>query len=246
MSDIFREVEEEVRRDRFDQLWKQYGDYVVAAMALLVIAIAGYELYGRYEDNQHLKASETLLTAQQLADSGETAQAGQALAVVSKDAPRGYAEMARMTEAGVLLAGGKRDEAIEIYKSIAADDSGPMGRAALIRAGWAMVDVAPVADVQTLLAPVDDPKSPWRHAAREILAYADYHAGKTDGARALFDALAKDKDAPDGIRQRATAMAAFLKEGGLRDFGSVPLPPKPTPASTPPAPTPPAPTGSPK
>ncbi|HEY4986280.1 MAG TPA: tetratricopeptide repeat protein, partial [Bradyrhizobium sp.] len=61
MSDIFREVEEEVRRERLEKIWKLYGDYIVAGIALLVIAVAGYELYARYQANQRMQASETFM-----------------------------------------------------------------------------------------------------------------------------------------------------------------------------------------
>ena len=83
MSDIFREVEEEVRRERFEQIWKQYGDYIIAGVALIIIAIAGFELWQRYEENQKLKASETFIAAQQLAETGNFSQASQAFAVVA-------------------------------------------------------------------------------------------------------------------------------------------------------------------
>ena len=238
MSDIFQEVEEEVRRERFEKLWKQYGDYVIAGVALIIIAIAGYELWQRYEQNQRLKASETLMAGQQLAEAGDFTHAGPAFATVAKDAPGGYAQMARLSEAGVLLSSGKRDEAIAVYKSIAAEDSGPIGRAALLRAAWASADVVSKTDLETLLAPLTDPTSPWRHSAHEILAYADYHAGRLEAASAAFKAIADDKDAPDAMRQRASVMAAFLKSGGLREFGTVPHPAPAKPVT--------APTGSPK
>ncbi|MEI9929239.1 MAG: hypothetical protein WDM89_01380 [Rhizomicrobium sp.] len=44
MSDIFHEVEEDVRRERFEKLWKQYGDYAVAALAVVILAIAGLQV----------------------------------------------------------------------------------------------------------------------------------------------------------------------------------------------------------
>lgn len=234
MSDIFREVEEEVRRERFEQLWKQYGDYVIAAVALIVIAIAGFELWQRYEANERIKASETLIAAQDLAETGDFGRANPAFAVVAKDAPHGYAEMARLSEAGALVHAGRRDEAVQIYKSVAADDSGPLRGVALIRAGWASVEDAPKHELETLLAPLTDPASPWRHAAAEILAFSDYRSGAIIDAQKEFQAIADDKDATETTRRRAAAMAAFLKEGGLRDFGTVP-PPVPPPA--PPAPT---------
>ena len=40
MSDIFREIDEELRRDNFRKLWSRYGRYVIAA-AVLVLVVAG-------------------------------------------------------------------------------------------------------------------------------------------------------------------------------------------------------------
>jgi hypothetical protein len=110
LSDIFREVEEEVRRERFEQIWKQYGDYIIAGVALIVIAIAGFELWQRYEENQKLKASETFIAAQQLAISGNFNQASAAFTVVAREAPDGYAKMARLSQAGVLEISGQRSD----------------------------------------------------------------------------------------------------------------------------------------
>jgi len=235
LSDIFHEVEEEVRRERVEKLWKKYGDYVIAAAALVIIAIAGYELWQRYEMNQRMKASETFFAAQQLADSGNISKATPAFAVLAKDAPGGYAKMARLSQAGALASAGQRVEAVAIYKSIAADDSGPIGSVALVRAGWALADSAPRADLEKLLAPLTGPGNPWRHSAAEILAYADFHAGELKKAQSDFQAIADDKDATDSMRRRAAAMAAFLK-GGAGDFGTVPPPPVTPP--TPPGPGP--------
>jgi len=228
LSDIFHEVEEEVRRERFDQLWKQYGDYVIAGIALVVIAIAGWQLYQRYETNQRLKASETLIAAQMAAAGGDIGRATPEFALVAKDAPSGYAKMAKLSQAGALFAAGQHAAAVEIYKSLAAEDTGPIGRLALLRAGWALSDTTPRDELAALLAPLTDAKSAWRFSAREVLAFADYHAGRIKQAQAEFQALASDTDAPEAMRSRTHAMAEFLKNGGISNFGTVPAPPQPS------------------
>ena len=40
LSDIFREIDEELRRDSLAQLWKKYGHYVIGLAVLIVIATA--------------------------------------------------------------------------------------------------------------------------------------------------------------------------------------------------------------
>lgn len=241
MSDIFREVEEEVRRERFEQIWKQYGDYIIAGVALIIIAVAGWQLWTRYDLNQRQKASETLIAAQQLADSGNFVKSAPAFEVLAKDGPGGYAKMAKLSQANALLRLGRRSEAVAIYKAVAADDGGPIGSLALVRAAWIVAEDSPRADVTALLQPISGADNPWRHSVREILAYADYHAGDIKKAQGEFQALADDREAPESLRRRVTAMAVFLKNGGMQNFGTVPPPaPPPAPAPIPGAPAAPA------
>jgi len=235
LSDIFQEVEEDVRRERFEQIWKQYGDYIIAGALLIIIAIAGFELWQRYEENQRLKASETFLAAQQLAGQGNINQATAAFAVVAKDSPDGYAKMARLSQAGILDVTGQHSEALMILKSLAKDDTGLIGSVARIRAAWILAVDGPRSDMDSILAPLTDPTSPWRFTAREIVAYADFHAGNMSAAQTEYRSLADDKGASDTLRQRAAAMATFLKNGGLTDYGTVPAPAAPTATPTAPA-----------
>ena len=41
MSDIFSEVDEELRREQLRKLWEGYGVYLIAACVLLVAAVGG-------------------------------------------------------------------------------------------------------------------------------------------------------------------------------------------------------------
>ena len=241
MSDIFREVEEDVRKERLEKLWKAYGDYAIALMAVIILSVAGYELWLRYEDAQRARASSAFVAAQHVTN---PVQAASAFETLSRTAPGGYGELAKLGEANVLPATGRVNDAIALYKDVAGSDVGPLGATARLRAAWLEADNASYADLATLLAPINTPTSPWRQMAREVLAYSDYKAGKNMVAGAAFAALANDPESPDALKNRARAFAAFLQGGGARDFGIVPLPAAPpapgTPPGTAPSPKPPA------
>ena len=239
MSDIFREVEEDVRRERLEKFWKAYGDYVIALVALIIVGIAGFELWQRYQASQRDKASTAFIAAQRIAD--PRAAAG-AFADLAKTAPKGYALLARLEQANSMLASGQRESAIAIYKDIADTDKGGTGAVARLREAWALADTSPRADLETLLAPLRTPASAWKPNADEVLAYSDYRNNQTAKAMAEFDQLAKDPNSPQQMRSRTQAMAQFLKQGGAKEFGTVP-PPQPTPAPGAVAPVPPAPAG---
>ena len=233
MSDIFHEVEEDVRRERFEKLWKQYGDYAIALVAVIVIAIAGYKFWQRYETQQRLNASAAFFSAQQIGATGNSKAAAGAYANIAKTAPRGYSSVAQLAEANALYAAGNRSDAQALYKKLAENGSAQISAIARIRLAWATVDSAPKSELEATLAPLNTETSAWRFMAREILAYADYRAGATGQAQSEFAALEENKDAPDGVRGRARAMSEFIKAGGDKDFGNVPKPPVPAEVETP-------------
>ena len=195
MTDIFREVEEDVRRERFEKLWKAYGNYMIAALVLLFAGIGGWQLWDRHEQQERAKVAASFIAAQRITNP----QAGQ------------------------------QGSAIALYKQIAADDSGTIGMVARLRAAWALADSDNRADLADLLKPLDVPGSAWRENAQEVLAYADYRAMDTKSALAKYASLAVDPQAPDALRNRAQAMAAFLKNGGAMSYGTVPADAIPTP-----------------
>lgn len=226
MTDIFHEVEEEVRRERLEKLWKQYGDYVIAGAALIVIAVAAFQLWRIYDQKQRFKASAEFNAALQMAQSGQSGMAAVLFGRLAKNAPGGYAEVSRLEQAETMLASGNRADAIALYKQIAEGNDPYLGAIARLHAAWALADQAPKPEVENLLAPLKVSGSAWTPMANEILAYADYRAGDTSAAIREYQSIAADKKASDGIRQRANVMAQFLAAGGEKNFGSVPEPAK--------------------
>jgi hypothetical protein len=224
VSDIFREVEEDVRRERLEKLWKQYGDYIIAAVSVIVIGVAGYKLWQHYDQQQRLKASTEYQAAMQLSDGGSNTRAAQAFAQIAKHAPSGYAALAQLSQADAMLASGNISGAVSLYMTVAKKDNGGLGDLARIRAAWAQAETLSVDDLQKLLAPLLDSKSSWQYMAREIMAYRDFHDGRLMQAQSAYDLLAVSSDAPAGLRQRARAMATLIRAGGVENYGTVPKP----------------------
>src|SRR6185312_3655779 len=75
LSDIFREVEEDVRREKLTKFWKAYGDYLIALAAVIIIGIAGFQLWQRYEARQRGAASVAFSAAQRINDPAAAAVA---------------------------------------------------------------------------------------------------------------------------------------------------------------------------
>jgi len=232
VTDIFREVEEDVRRERMERLWKAYGNYAIAALVLVFAGIGGWQLWDRHEQQERAKVAASFIAAQRITNPQAAASA---FVDIARTAPKGYARVAQLAEAGAMFASGQQGSAIALYKQIAAEDSGAIGMVARLRAAWALADTANRADLAELLKPLDQPGNAWRENAEEVLGYADYRAMDMKSALARYSSLAADPQAPDALRRRAEAMSAFLKNGGAISYGSVPADAVPPPAGGAPA-----------
>ena len=68
MADIFHEVEEDLRRDQAAAIWKKYGNYIIGAALLLVLAVAAHWGWTKYATNRQMQASADFLSAGSTSD----------------------------------------------------------------------------------------------------------------------------------------------------------------------------------
>ena len=99
MSDIFREVDEEVRHERLFKLWRKYGNYVVAAFVAVALGVGGSVGWKQYRLNQRLAEGAEFAATLDLLNEGQPALAAERFAVLADDAGAGYAALARLREA---------------------------------------------------------------------------------------------------------------------------------------------------
>jgi hypothetical protein len=102
VSDIFNEVDEEVRREQLKKLWERYGNYIVALAFLVVAAVAGWRGYEYWEGRRAAVAGAAYDAAAQLAAEGKHDEAEAAFAKLVTDGTAGYRVLARLREAAVI------------------------------------------------------------------------------------------------------------------------------------------------
>ena len=99
MSDIFHEVDEEVRREKLKKLWERWGNYALAAAVLVVLAVAGWRLWDWWETKKAQQAGAAFESALTLAETGKHDEAEAAFAKVAVDSPAGYRTSSRSATA---------------------------------------------------------------------------------------------------------------------------------------------------
>ncbi len=214
MSEIFREIDEELRRDNFAKLWRDYGKYVIALAVLAVLATAGIVEWRDFQLKQRQEEGMRYAAALDLAQKGKNAEAADAFAQIARESSAGRAVMARLEEAALRAKSGDADKAVALYDGIAQD--GGVNQvyrdfANLLAARYSFNKADPTSIVARL-KPLTTADNAWHATALELTAAAQLKAGNRQEALASYTKLADDLTAPQGVRQRATEMVAVLHQ----------------------------------
>jgi hypothetical protein len=214
VSDIFDEVDEEVRREQFKKLWERYGNLFIALAVLVVLGVAAWRGYDYWRTKQAEQFGAQFNAAATLAADGKHDEAEKAFAAIADKGTTGYRALAKLREAAEIE---KRDPkaAVAAYDDVAHNSSvgQPLQDFAALRAGMLLADSAPLADVDRRLAPLATGTGPFRHSAREVLAVAAWKAGDIAAMRKWVKMVNDDSETPPSLRQRVDILTAITPEG---------------------------------
>lgn len=213
MSDIFREVDEDLRHEQYKRLWDRFGAYVIGLAVLIVVAVGGYKAWEWWENSRAAATGDRFLAALTLSEEGRHDEAIAALDAVAVDGSGGYPILAIFRSAGERAAAGDADGAVAAYESIASRSGLPplVADLARIRAALILVDSQSPQDLSSRIGDLARTGNPWRHAAREILGLAAYRTNDLAAAREYFDEIVSDEESGQGVRSRAQLMLALIQ-----------------------------------
>jgi hypothetical protein len=211
VSDIIREVDEELRRENFEKLWRKYGSYALGLAVLVVLAVAGYVQWQRYTEGQREARARQYEAAIQLTAAGDAGAPAALQGLTGRD--DGYAALAQLQEAALKAKAGDLAGAVAIYEKITADGTvdESIRNLALILLALHTADTAPPDQLTQRLQPLTAATNPWRYSALELTAVLARRAGDNAKATQILTGLADDLNAPQALRQRATEMLHALK-----------------------------------
>jgi hypothetical protein len=210
VSDIFQEVDDEIRREQLKKLWERYGALFIAACVLLVVAVGGWRVYEWWEAKRAAEAGTAFQAAVALSSEGKSKEAEEAFGKLSISATANYRMLAKFREAAEVA---RRDPkaAVAIYDQLAADSS--LGRdlqdLAALRAATILVDSAPYSEIVQRLERLIAPDRTFRHSARSTLALAAWRAKDAAAMRKWSDMILADPETPSGTRGQIQMLLAL-------------------------------------
>ena len=212
MTDLIREVDEELRAERALRLWKTYGKYVIGAAVLVVAVTAAVVVWKDQQRKSREADGERFAAALALAYEGKVADAGPAFAAIAKDGGAGYRALAGLHEAALKTRAGDTEGAIAVYDALAADSGLPSEMRDLATA-LSILNALDTVDPEAAakrIEPLAKDGQVWRFTARELLAALALRRNDAPRAKELYKSLADDADSPPALRARATEMLSGL------------------------------------
>ena len=211
MSDIFQEVDEEVRRDKAAEFWKKYQNLIYAGVALIVLATGGYRYYDYRETQARQAAGEAFQQALKFDQEGKSAEAQAALAKLGADAPGGYRMLARFVTAAETEKSDPKAGAAA-FDALASDTSvEPLYReAARLRAALARLNAGDAGAAKSALEALAAPTGVYRQTARLTLASVALQDKDYVSAGKWLDAVVSDFEAPEAEKRAAEALLGVV------------------------------------
>lgn len=248
MADVFEEVEEQLRSDRYKSLALKSLPWVAGLLLLAAVVAGGYWGWQEYRLKASAKASEQYAAALKAYDQGRSEESVRLWTEISRSPSKAYAAMALMQLGGVKIGDNKTEEAVKLFDQaaeMAPDDI--VGDVARLKSAFALLDTAPYKDMEARLKPLTEEGRPYRAPAREALAFAKLRAGDLAGARGDFAVLSLLPDSSEGMRGRAQAAMQLIDSGSAKSIpaavkaaAALPPPVQLPPGALPPGMAPPA------
>ena len=213
---FIREVNEELRSERLQTVWKRFRPLIIAGAVLIVVGVAGAGIFEWWQARESSASGDRFLTAITNANDKKTDEAMKELEALTRDGFGSYPVLARMRLAALKAEKGDTKAAIADFLAIGQDGGVPkaMRNASKIRAAWLMVDQSSYDEVAAQIEELAAATSPVRHSARETLGLAAYKAENYAKAREWMQQIVDDNDAPAGARTRARMILSLITASG--------------------------------
>ena len=233
MSDVFREVNEDLRREQLNRLWKRYRYYVIGVAVLIVIIVAGYQILQASQRAQAEDAGDRYQAAADLYLAGNLEEAEAAFVAIAEDGYGGYPALAMLAVGNIRAELGDITGAVTAFDTVAGDGGvEPAIRdVAHIRAAYLLSDTATPDQLSDRLATFLEEGNPYRALALEALALAAINNEEYDRAMGWVINMAEDTFATQAISSRANILFTYIR---ARQIELAPTPEEaPAPAADP-------------
>ena len=235
MVDVFDEVEEELRRERYQSALRKWGPWVLGGAVAIVVGVASWQYWDWRTTNASSASAEDYITAARLFEDGDLAGADAAFSEMAETGPVGYATLSLMRRGEIAISEGRSDDAARFFEQAAERAPEPFTRdLARYKAALARFDALSYDDLSVRLTPLTEGDALFGIMARELIAAAALRDERWDEARSAYQLIQVALDAPPGVARRAGEALVYIRQNAPEEAAvvdAIPADPAPTEAT---------------
>ncbi len=239
MTDVFEEVEEEIRSERLKRLARNWLPIVGGILLVALVAALAWWGWQSFQTSRAHAGSIAYQRGLEALQSGDSAGAETAFTEAGDKGNGAYKALALQQRAGIAVAANRIPDAIQLLDDAAKASGDPiLHDTAVYKSALLMMDNgATLEDLENKLEPLTKEGRPMLPFAQEALGMARLQFNKPAEAREVFVLLTLGQDVPDSVRQRAQAAIGMIDSGVASGLPAIvaaqsvnpPAPPAPSP-----------------
>ncbi|MDC3079900.1 tetratricopeptide repeat protein [Rhodospirillaceae bacterium] len=207
MSDIFQEIDEDLRQDKVARLWKVYGKYLVALAVFIILVIASFRFIEHKNEKNREQTSELYELASEAGRSGDKKAAIELFSDEMFDENMGYSIISKLKKAALAKSNNDLEGTEIVLKEIITNEDIPLYLRDLARLKlFASDSDNNSSQLEVLL----EEEGPWKFLALELKGGIQLEGGNLKEARSIFKKLTDDANTPNNLRRRASEILKAL------------------------------------
>lgn len=208
MSDLFIEVDEALKQERIEKLWKEYGGLLISFLAMIVLITAVNAGYNSWTTHRNIKQTELYLEV-----SKKDQLSADDLLAIRPQMTIGMQAVVSMHAAELALKNKDTDKALDIYKDIEKNPDHEKNNPLLSYLAKYMIasldkNIGIEEKIKLFETMGEDENNPWSYNA--LLDVAILQATQNNDFAKAREYLAKifaaDSKAPQGLKQKAQSL----------------------------------------
>jgi len=210
MSDILRQVDEELRQDRLKILWKKYRIYIVGMLILIIGGVFGYQINKSVNQSYYEKTVEKYIAIAGIKNLNESIKN---LSEIEGDNQLFISSIAKIKAANLLMENGNTEESMNKLKEIMNDDNSDKLVADIATYFYLMSNLNEINkdEINIYITSERENNSSLKYLFKEAIAIKNLLSGNIDLSKEYFNDLSNDTNAPREIAIRASKFLDTLK-----------------------------------
>jgi len=204
MANIFNEVDEDIRKERYQNLWSKYGKYIIGFLALIVIVFSLTQYLQLKNTSDNKKILDTYFSALENIEKNQLDLANQNLNIVYNEKNKILAAISGIKLSQVYLEDNQKNKALSLLEDIYNNNSLESIYRELALYKYIMINFEniDVINIENMIDSIESNSNVFNLYFQEIIGIKHLTLGNAKKANSIFTNLSLDENTPFDLRMR--------------------------------------------